>query len=139
MTLLDKVLLFATGLVAIYLLYRFWGRYSKGKALHDVYYMMGFLVLLISGLLLIFLGYGILPSPAVLTVASLIPLGISMGIAEQIQHYVHFHDSVAEVNTDLQKYLAVTAADIQRVARRYLVPENSVTVLVVPKGQGATP
>jgi hypothetical protein len=83
MTLLDKVLLLATGLVAIYLLYRFWGRYSKGKALHDVYYMMGFLVLLISGLLLIFLGYGILPSPYVLTVASLIPLGVSMGIAEQ--------------------------------------------------------
>lgn len=83
MTLLDKVLLLATGLVAIYLLYRFWGRYSKGKALYDLYYAMGFLVLLVSGLLLIFLGYGILASPYVLTVASLIPLGISMGIAEQ--------------------------------------------------------
>lgn len=83
MTLLDKILLLATGLVAIYLLYRFWGRYSKAKGLYDLYYMMGFLVLLISGLLLIFLGYGILPSPYVLTVASLIPLGLSMGIAEQ--------------------------------------------------------
>jgi hypothetical protein len=83
MTLLDKILLLATGLVAIYLLYRFWTRYSKDKALHDVYYMMGFAVLLVSGLLLIFLGYDILASPYVLTVASLIPLGISMGIAEQ--------------------------------------------------------
>ncbi|MFH1185359.1 MAG: hypothetical protein V1755_10030 [Chloroflexota bacterium] len=83
MTLLDKILLLATGLVAIYLLYRFWTRYSKGKSLHDVYYMMGFAVLLVSGLLLIFLGYGILASPYVLTVASLIPLGISMGLAEQ--------------------------------------------------------
>lgn len=83
MTLLDKVLLLATGLVAIYLLYRFWARYNKTRALHDVYYMLGFAVLLISGLLLIFLGYGILPSPYVLTVASLIPLGISMGVAEQ--------------------------------------------------------
>ena len=83
MTLLDKILLLAAGLVAIYLLYRFWGRYSKSKALYDVYYMMGFAVLLISGLLLIFLGYDILASPYVLTVASLIPLGISMGIAEQ--------------------------------------------------------
>jgi hypothetical protein len=83
MTLLDRILLLATGLVAIYLLYRFWMRYSKGKGLHDVYYMMGFAVLLISGLLLIFLGYDILASPYVLTVASLIPLGISMGIAEE--------------------------------------------------------
>lgn len=83
MTLLDRILLLATGLVAIYLLYRFWMRHSKGKGLHDVYYMMGFAVLLISGLLLIFLGYDILASPYVLTVASLIPLGISMGIAEE--------------------------------------------------------
>jgi hypothetical protein len=45
--------------------------------------MMGFLVLLVSGLLLIFLGYGILASPLVLTVASLIPLGISLGVMNQ--------------------------------------------------------
>jgi predicted Zn-dependent peptidase len=63
----------------------------------------------------------------------------SMGVAEAIQHYVHFHDSVDEINTDEKKYLAVTAADIQRVVRRYLVPDNSVTLLVVPKGQGVTP
>jgi hypothetical protein len=44
---------------------------------------MGFAVLLVSGLLLIFLGLGILASPYVLTVASLIPLGISMGLAEE--------------------------------------------------------
>jgi len=40
-------------------------------------------VLLVSGLLLIFLGLDILASPYVLTVASLIPLGISMGLAEE--------------------------------------------------------
>ena len=79
----DRVLLLATGLVAIYLLWRFWTRYSAKKGLYDPYYMMGFAVLLISGLLLIFHGYEILASPFVLTVASLIPLGISMGIAEQ--------------------------------------------------------
>jgi predicted Zn-dependent peptidase len=63
----------------------------------------------------------------------------SMGVAEAIQHYVHFHDSVDEINTDAAKYLAVTMDDIRRVARRYLVPENSVTILVVPKSQGVTP
>ncbi|MFN3309758.1 MAG: hypothetical protein ACK44E_11180 [Anaerolineales bacterium] len=82
-TLLDRILLLATGLVAIYLLWRFWNRYRQSKKLFDIYYLMGFAVLLISGLLLIFLDYSILASPLVLTVASLIPLGISLGIANE--------------------------------------------------------
>jgi len=83
MTLLDRIILLATGLAAIYLIWRFYTRYSESKALHDVYYLMGFIVLLVSGLLLIFLGWDILASPYVLTVASLIPLGISMGLMNQ--------------------------------------------------------
>ncbi len=80
---LDNLFLLLTGLTAAYLLWRFYTRWSKAKALYDVYYIMGFLVLLVSGLLLIFLGLDILASPWVLTVASLIPLGISMGLMEQ--------------------------------------------------------
>ena len=80
---LDNLFLLLTGLVAIYLLWRFYTRWTKSKKLYDLYYSMGFLVLLISGLLLIFLGMDILESPYVLTVASLIPLGISMGIVEE--------------------------------------------------------
>ena len=80
---LDNLFLLLTGLTAIYLLWRFYTRWSKQKKLYDLYYGMGFLVLLISGLLLIFLGLDILKSPYVLTVASLIPLGISMGIVEE--------------------------------------------------------
>ncbi|UCF59922.1 MAG: hypothetical protein JSV37_09150 [Anaerolineaceae bacterium] len=83
MTLLDRILLLATGLAAVYLIWRFYTRYSKNKALHDVYYLMGFIVLFVSGLLLILLGWDILASPYVLTVASLIPLGISMGLMNQ--------------------------------------------------------
>lgn len=83
MTLLDQILLLVTGLLAIYLVWRFYGRYQKAKGLYDVYYMLGFAVLLVSGLLLIFLDWKILESPYMLTVASLIPLGISLGIANQ--------------------------------------------------------
>ena len=79
----DRIVLLLTGLVAAYLVWRFWTRYSKGKKLFNIYYIMGFLVLFVSGVLLIIQGYGILGSPFVLTVASLIPLGISMGVAEQ--------------------------------------------------------
>ena len=80
---LDKIFLLLTGLVAAYLCWYFFQRYNKNKALHNLYYLMGFAVLLVSGLLLIFLELGILSSPYVLTVASLIPLGISMGLAEE--------------------------------------------------------
>lgn len=79
----DRIVLLLTGLTAIYLIWRFYGRYSVKKALYDVYYMLGFVVLLVSGLLLIFLGWDILASPYVLTVATLIPLGISMGLMNQ--------------------------------------------------------
>jgi len=80
---IDNLFLLLTGLLAAYLCWYFWKRYNLHKALHNVYYLMGFAVLLVSGLLLIFLGLGILASPFVLTVASLIPLGISMGLAEE--------------------------------------------------------
>lgn len=79
----DRIVLLATGLAAIYLIWQFYGRYQYKKALHDIYYLEGFLVLLISGLLLIFLSWDILASPYVLTVATLIPLGISMGLMNQ--------------------------------------------------------
>jgi hypothetical protein len=83
MTIFDRIILLLTGLTAIYMLFNFYKRYQKEKALHDLYYMLGFGVLLISGLLLIFFGWDILASPYVLTVATLIPLGISMGLMNQ--------------------------------------------------------
>jgi len=79
----DRISLLLTGLTALYLIWRFYGRYSKEKALYDIYYMMGFAVLFVSGVLLIFLGWDILKSPYVLTVATLVPLGISMGLMNQ--------------------------------------------------------
>jgi hypothetical protein len=79
----DIIFLLLTGGLAAYLVWYFYQRYNIHKALHNIYYLMGFAVLLVSGLLLIFLGLGILKSPYVLTVASLIPLGISMGLTEE--------------------------------------------------------
>ena len=85
MSLFDRLILLLTGLTAIYMLWQFYGRYKKEKALYDVYYMLGFGVLLVSGLLMIFFGWDILASPYVLTVATLIPLGISMGLMNQFR------------------------------------------------------
>lgn len=80
---LNNLFLLLTGALAAYLCWYFWKRYTLHKAIHNIYYLLGFAVLLVSGLLLIFLGLDILSAPLVLTVASLIPLGISMGLAEE--------------------------------------------------------
>lgn len=50
--------------------------------------------------------------------------------AEELQHYLMFHDNLAEINTDLAKLLAVTADDVRRVAVRYLDPANALVVNV---------
>lgn len=83
MTLIDRILLLAIGLMAIYLIKQFYRRYTEKRALHDIYYLMSFSVLLVAGVLLINLGWNILASPFVLTVASVIPLGISLGLMNE--------------------------------------------------------
>jgi hypothetical protein len=94
MTWFDRIVLLLTGLTALYLIWRFYGRYSQKKTIFDLYYIPGFAVLFVSGVLLIFLGYKILGlgesalSPYILPIASLIPLCISIGIVEQ--YYVEY-------------------------------------------------
>ncbi len=83
MNLFDQIVLLITGLTAVYLIWRFYGRWSQKKGLYDLYYILGFAVLFVSGVLLIFGGWDLLASPYVLTVATLIPLGISMGLMNQ--------------------------------------------------------
>ncbi len=80
---LDSIYLLLTGLLAAFLIYLFARSYSMDRKLRDIYYLIGFAVLLVSGLLLILLGYRILTSPWVMTIASLIPLGIALGLMNQ--------------------------------------------------------
>ena len=55
-----------------------------------------------------------------------------MAKAEQIHHYIRFHNDLALINTDLDRYMAVTAEDIQRVAQTYLRPDNRTMVIAAP-------
>ena len=57
----------------------------------------------------------------------------TMGRAEALHTANMFLGGPEAVNTDLQRYLDVTVADIQRVARTYLRPENSVVTLITPE------
>jgi predicted Zn-dependent peptidase len=60
----------------------------------------------------------------------------SLSKAEELQHYALFHDKIAEINTDLDKFMAVTNDDIRRVAGKYLDASNAVILIVKPAGGG---
>ena len=85
MGLFDQIVLLITGLIALYLVWRFYQHFSTSevKPACDVYYMISFLVLLVAGLLLIFFGYDVLSKPLVVIVAYLIPLGLSLGLVAE--------------------------------------------------------
>lgn len=62
----------------------------------------------------------------------------SLNIADALQTARMFLGDPDAVNTDLGRYMRVTREDIQRVARTYLVPDNSLTLVYRTPG-GATP
>ncbi len=92
MTLFDQITLLITGLIAIYLIYTFYKRYTTKGGINNVYYMISFTVLLVSGLLLIILSYSILSNPLVVVVAALIPISLSLGlISEYANKYEKYY------------------------------------------------
>ncbi len=86
MTLLDRIILLVTGLVALYLVLRLGRKEEKpaGSGRQRIYYAAAFAVLLVAGLLLIALGYGILANPLVVIVAALIPACLSLGLVADL-------------------------------------------------------
>jgi zinc protease len=54
----------------------------------------------------------------------------TLGKAEELHHYRLFHDGLEEINTDLDRILAVTAEDVKRVANTYFDPANLLLVIV---------
>jgi hypothetical protein len=79
-TVLDRILLLLTGLLAAY-------QVAAGiNALGDVpiiAYTIAFGVLLVAGLLMIILGFDVLDSPLVVIVSTVIPLSLSLGLIWQ--------------------------------------------------------
>jgi predicted Zn-dependent peptidase len=62
----------------------------------------------------------------------------SYQLAEDVQHFAHLHASVDEINTDLDRFAAVTLEDLRRAAAKYLVPANSSVLIVTPPGATAS-
>jgi zinc protease len=61
-------------------------------------------------------------------------LGSSLSRAMSLSQYALFYDKPDKINTRADDIAKVTAADVQRVARRYLVTTSRTVVLTMPKG-----
>ncbi|HEX5869304.1 MAG TPA: insulinase family protein, partial [Longimicrobium sp.] len=59
-------------------------------------------------------------------------LQTAMGKAEALQQATLYFGDPGHIRTALEPYMAVTAADVQRVARQYLRPENRAVVITLP-------
>ncbi|MFA6950330.1 MAG: pitrilysin family protein [Lentimicrobiaceae bacterium] len=55
------------------------------------------------------------------------------GIAESLSDYHMYYNDANLINTELQKFMNVTKADIKRVANQYLTKENRVVLYYLPK------
>ena len=58
-----------------------------------------------------------------------------MSKAEAIQRFAYFNTSLEEINTELDLYMAVTAEDIMRVAKKYFVKNSRTVVICNPAKQ----
>jgi predicted Zn-dependent peptidase len=63
----------------------------------------------------------------------------SLSTAITIGQYAVYYNEPGLINTRLDKVNAVTKADVQRVANKYLTKENRVVVITTPAGRGSAP
>jgi predicted Zn-dependent peptidase len=61
------------------------------------------------------------------------------GIAERLADYHVYYGNAGLNNTEIERYMKVTRADIQRVAKQYLTKENRVVLQYLPKSAQKKP
>ncbi len=58
-----------------------------------------------------------------------------VGIAESLANYHTYFGDANLINTEIERYLAVTREDIRRVARKYFTKNNRVALTYLPKSE----
>jgi len=139
MNVFDLVTLLLTGLVAAYLVFRLYNNYklNKPKTRPNIPYMVSFIVLLVSGLLLIFFGWEILPRPEIIVVTTLIPLGLAVGLIcefhkEKLGKSYKLFAVVGLIAIILTRFIPEVPRGLQIVAIASVHTVFGLTVFLVP-------
>jgi hypothetical protein len=114
---LDRVLLLITGLLAAY---QIAFAVDGFPTLPLVAYTIAFGVLLVSGLLMILLGFEVLDSPVVVIISTIIPLTLSLGLVWQ--HFTSFR--ILYLVFVIIGFLAII------VTRLFPMPSNLPTIVL---------
>ncbi|MCB0638141.1 MAG: insulinase family protein [Lewinella sp.] len=61
------------------------------------------------------------------------------GIAESLANYEMYYGDANLINTEIDRYMAVTREDIRAAARKYFVPENRVVLYYLAKATAPQP
>ena len=65
--------------------------------------------------------------------------GSVQSIAESLANYKVYFGDADLINTEIERYRNVTREDLQRVAKKYLIPSNKVVLTYLPKSQQEKP
>jgi predicted Zn-dependent peptidase len=55
----------------------------------------------------------------------------------ELAYHTLFDGDPALINTELQRYLDVTAEEVQQVAQRFLIPTNRTVLYILPGAAGS--
>ena len=57
-------------------------------------------------------------------------------MAWQLSHAVVIHRDITTADGEFEIFQKITAADVQRVARKFFTPENRLVITILPSGNG---
>ena len=135
----NLIALLLTGLTAAYLVFRLFQDFQNKdpKPRANIPYMVSFVVLLVSGLLLIIFGMEILPRPEIIVVTTLIPMTLAVGLVcefhkEKLGMPYKIFAVVGFLAIALTRFIPEVPRGLQVVAIASVHSVFGLTVFIIP-------
>ena len=133
-TVIDRIILLLTGVVALYLVYSFYNEYNmhKTEKSYNLWYITSFVVLFVAGLLTALFGFKVLASAFIKIVATIIPFGIALGLVREFYPKYYRYYLVFLIIGFILILLATTGALQTRVVYPVFHAIAGLTIFLLP-------